>query len=447
MRLFLSVLVCKIVTKICKLFGKNGSVFPGLIIYDYIDKHVLTKIKYPKYVIAVTGSSGKGSTTELIAHILKENGFDVVYNVDDSNGILAAMTLILNNSTLRGKFKHEVLLLECDERHLKLIFEKSQMTHLVITNITRDQPSRHGTYEVVFADIVSTINDKTKLIINGDDPMVSRLRSKYQNVITFGIDKTSDSYKKYTLNCVDFQYCPICHKKLKYDYYHYGHLGKYHCPNHDYDRDPIDYEASKVRIHDHKMKINGEDVYLNKDVLYAAYYTVGAYATCKSIGLSDEGIIKAINVHKMETKRGKSYKLDDRDIIMLESKNENNLSYYQSLKYIKDTLGKKSIIVGFEHVSTRHKHRDISWLYDIEFEMLNDKSVDKILCVGKFRYDVATRLEYAGIPSNKIILVDDLDTIVDIMRNKTKGTIYTMMCFHMVKMLKKKWEGVIHESN
>ena len=38
------------------------------------DKNILKKIKYPKYVIGITGSSGKGSTTSLVAHILENAG-------------------------------------------------------------------------------------------------------------------------------------------------------------------------------------------------------------------------------------------------------------------------------------------------------------------------------------------------------------------------------------
>lgn len=36
-----------------------------------IDKDILKKVKYPKYIIGVTGSSGKGSTTELVALYFK----------------------------------------------------------------------------------------------------------------------------------------------------------------------------------------------------------------------------------------------------------------------------------------------------------------------------------------------------------------------------------------
>ena len=119
MKLGLMIFINKFVTWVCKLFGKNGSVYPGNIVYWHLkQRNILEQIKYPKYVIAVTGSSGKGSTTNLINHILTNKGLDVCYNKNGSNGILAAVTLILNNCNLKGEFLHDVLLLECDERHL-----------------------------------------------------------------------------------------------------------------------------------------------------------------------------------------------------------------------------------------------------------------------------------------------------------------------------------------
>mgnify|MGYP002620845655 CR=1 FL=1 len=73
----LGVLVCKVVSKISKLFGHEGSVIGGSYAFK-IDKDILKKVKYPKYIIGVTGSSGKGSTTELVARILKENNYKAI---------------------------------------------------------------------------------------------------------------------------------------------------------------------------------------------------------------------------------------------------------------------------------------------------------------------------------------------------------------------------------
>lgn len=446
---FLSIIVCKLVTKICKLFGKNGSVYPGNIVYSLLrQKNILDKIKYPKLVIAVTGSSGKGSTTEIINHILTDAGYDVCYNQNGSNGILAAMTLILNNCSLSGKFKHDVLLLECDERHLKLIFNKNKMTHLVITNVTRDQPARNGHPDIVFKDIVNAIGPKTKLILNSDDPLVNRLTlDKPYKYVTYSVKKTSDSYLKSNIDIRDYAYCPVCHKKLKYNYYHYGHIGSYSCPNGCFSNEASNYTVNEVNYNKHSIKINDVDIYLNKDVLFAVYNTVAAYAVCDYIGINKEIIVKSLNENKLSSKRGKVLSLDNRPLTMLETKNENNLSYYQSLKFIKNQKGNKTVILGFDNVSRRYKFNDLSWLWDVEFELLNDKNIDKIFVVGRFRYDIITRLEIAEIDPKKIIIVDDLDNLINLVKTKSIGDIYTMVCFDMTANILNKLKDDENENN
>ncbi len=446
----LMIFVNKLVTRICKLFKKNGSVLPGCIVYDYLhQKKILEKVKYPKYVIAVTGSSGKGSTTDLINHILTDAGFDVCYNKNGSNGVLAATTLILNNCNWKGEFQHDVLLLECDERHLKLIFGKNKMTHLIITNVTRDQPARNGEPVLVFNEIIKAIGKDTKLIINADDPLCNRLTYLFKDneMITYGVSKMDDSYVKPAIDCVDFAYCPLCHKPLKYKYYHYGHIGNYSCPNKDFARGDVDYEVTEVNFAKHNIKINKKNIFLNKDVIYAVYYTVAAYALCKDMGLTDKQLSDAINGDKLDSKRGKVYELDGRKLTMLETKNENNLSYYQSLRFIKNQEGKKTIILGFDNVSRRYRFNDLSWLWDVEFELLNDKKIDRIYCIGRFRYDVITRLEFANISNDKIVLVDDLSKLIKMVKADSKGDIYTMVCFDMTAIIQSLIKEEEHENN
>ena len=47
----------------------------------------------PKYIVAVTGSNGKTSTVEMIAHILCESGKKVAWNKEGSNQIEGVTTL------------------------------------------------------------------------------------------------------------------------------------------------------------------------------------------------------------------------------------------------------------------------------------------------------------------------------------------------------------------
>ena len=432
------IIITKTITFICKLFHKNGSVLPGAWAY-ILNPHVLDTIKYPKYVIGVTGSSGKGTTTNLIYHILKESGVDVVYNSSGSNIINGIITLILNNCNLKGEFKHDVLLLELDEKHLHLAFRESKLTHLVITNITRDQPARNGSPDLIYNEIMKTLNGKITLIINANDPGLLKATLTYPGkVITYGINKTKDSYQKLTNYNIDYAYCPKCHHKLIYDFYHYGHLGNYHCPNCDFNNLNLDYTADKVDLKKQEMTINNQLVHLNKDILYTAFATLSAYSVSKEIGLSEKQILSALNVHPNDSKRAHEYVLDNRKITMLESKNENSLSYFQSLQYIKNASGKKCVLLGFENVSRRYSYNDLSWLYDVDFELLNDPNITNIVLVGRFKYDVATRLTYANVDEKKFIFVDDLKDMVKILKEQTTGDIYTMVCFDMTEILLKE---------
>ncbi len=435
MKTSLLIILNKMITGLLHLFKKEASVFPASIVRKF-DKDILEKIKYPKFVIGVTGSSGKGSTTSMIAHILEDNGMNVIWNKSGSNVVNGTTTLILNNTKVFShQMKGDALLLEMDESYIKETFKKSTLTHLVLTNITRDQPARNGEPEIIYEKILNSIDEKAHLIINADDAIVNRFSYLPNEKTTYGIDKTKYSLKNPLSNNVDASYCPFCHTKLTYTYYHYGHLGKYTCPNKDFQR-KVDYLAKKVNLDESTIEINNNTYHLNKNVFFAVYYTLAAFTLCKAIGLTDEKIAHSLNENILESKRLKTLTFDGRTVEMIESKNENNLSYLQSLNYINKCKEDKTVIIGFDNVSRRYAYNDISWLYDVDFEVLNTQHIDKILCIGRFRYDVYARLISAGIPKDKLVLIDDKNKIKDYLK-MTKGVIFTMVCFDMTAILKK----------
>lgn len=452
MKQFLAIIINRLVTLGCKIlkpiFKRDGSVTPGYYATK-LDKHILDKLKYPKYIIGITGSSGKGSTTSLVAHILEGNGYKVVWNKSGSNLFNAAATLILNNTNpFTKKINADILLLELDESFIKRIFNKIKLTHLVVTNVTRDQPARNGHSDIIFNKIASSIDSNTHLIINADDPIVSRFKNIHKGTITtFGIARSEGDLKTPLSNTIDAAYCPSCNNKLKYSYYHYGHIGNYKCPNCKFSRNPVDFEAKDVNLSKQFMTINKSIVHLNKNVFFCCYYTLAAYTLCKIIGLEETQIQKYLNEEIMISKRMKQQYLGKRKIEMIESKNENALSYLQSMNYIIQAKGTKTIILGFDNVSRRYEYNDLSWLYDVDFELLNSKDIDKIFCIGRFRYDVYNRLKYANIPDDKLILVDDLTNILNIVQKKSKGNIYTMVCFDMTAILKRLLNEVNNENN
>lgn len=106
--------MCKVLKFVGGLLGK-GSSLPGQIALK-LCPDILGRIELPKYIVAVTGSNGKTSTVEMIAHILCESGKKVAWNKEGSNQIEGVTTLILGSCTLSGKVKSDILLIESDER-------------------------------------------------------------------------------------------------------------------------------------------------------------------------------------------------------------------------------------------------------------------------------------------------------------------------------------------
>ena len=235
----------------------------------------------------------------------------------------------------------------------------------------------------------------------------------------------------------------ICHSKLEYEFYHYGHIGKYNCPKYDFNRGKPNYEAKEIDVDNQTVKINDNIVHLPSNFLYTVYFVTGCFALSKSIGLKDEDILKVINDKETKTKRLNIYDFDNRKWQMLVSKNENNLSYKQSLDYIMHQDGDKTIILGFDSSSRRYKENDISWIWDIDFEELNDSSIKNIILIGKFCYDMKLRMEYAGISKDKLLLVEDINNLGKTIKTKTEGKIYSMVCFDKEIELKR----IIKEEN
>ena len=89
------------------------------------------------------------------------------------------------------------------------------MTHLVITNITRDQPARNGSPDLIYHAIFDQLDQSTTLVLNADDPGLMKARLTYKGkIITYGINKTKDSFERKINFSTDEAYCPNCHRKM-----------------------------------------------------------------------------------------------------------------------------------------------------------------------------------------------------------------------------------------
>lgn len=428
MRKLLAILVCRLIKVIGGFVGK-GTSLPGKYALK-ICPDILARIRKPKLIVAVTGSNGKTSTVEMIASVLKASGKTVAYNAEGSNQIEGVTTMILNSCTLGGKMKQDVLLIESDERYTKYTFRWFHPTHYVITNLYRDQLTRNGHPQWVYDAIKESVFDDTTLILNADDPAVSLFGRGRENVLWFGLDHCSIDTEQFSGAYNDGLYCPVCGRPMRYDYYHFNHVGNYHCDACGYQRHDTDYTVTDVDLANSKIVVNGKDeIKLAFRSIYNIYNILAAYTVCTLLGIPGEKIAALVSNYILKNGRYIEFTLGEHSGIFLISKHENSISYDMSLKFAIAQGVPCSVVVIVDAVSRKYFTSETSWLWDINFDLLKNPLIENIYLCGKYCNDLAERFTFTEIPQEKIRVFEDIDAACADLRGNGRQQLYAVTCF------------------
>ncbi len=429
--MFFSVLIGKILVLIGKILHK-GSSKPGEVVLK-MNKNFFKNVKLPKKVIAVTGSSGKGSISTMIAEIYRKAGKSVAHNSKGANLSSGIATLLIENCNLKGEIKKDVLVIEVDERFAKYLFPDVKPNYVVITNICRDQPPRQGNVDIVYEEIEKALTSDMHLILNADDPYLQKFALADFEVTYYSMNKNKYSYEENIFESLNIYYCPKCGRKLNYNFYHFETLGDYDCPGCDLKRPKADYVISNVDYDNSMITINDNyQIHVPFAILYAIYNTTAAFVMAAIDNLPLDTVVKTINESKTNTKINNSYNYKNRIVNVLSNKNENSTTFNQSILFTKRENKERVILIGWKEISRRYIYNDLSWLYDISFEQLNDQYTTKVFCVGENRYDIAVRLKYAGFDENKLAIYEKLEDAVSDLKQNTNGNIYAIVNFDYV---------------
>ena len=120
------------------------------------------------------------------------------------------------------------------------------------------------------------------IIVNGDDALSTYLAQESGNpYVTYGIQE--QVFEEQSINEIkEGRFCKKCGAKLFYNFYHYSQLGDYHCPNCDFHRPELNYNASNVKtgkVLD--FDANGEHIHVNYRGFYNVYNILAVYAAVK----------------------------------------------------------------------------------------------------------------------------------------------------------------------
>lgn len=428
MRMLLAIMVCKLGRFVGRLVGK-GSSLPGKLALK-LCPDILRRVKLPRYIIAVSGSNGKTSTVEMIAAILRADGKTVVYNAEGSNQTEGVATAVLTHATFGGAVKADVLLLESDERYAARSFQFFRPTHFVVTNLYRDQLTRNGHPEWVFDALKPAMFPETRLILNADDPLSACFGVGRENVRWFGLNRCALSTEKPSGAYHDGAYCPVCKAPMHYSHCHFNHIGSYACSACGFRRPDTDYTATSLDLEQGLLTLDENlSIHLTFRSIYHVYNILAAYALCRECGVSSAKIGGIVNDYILKNGRMVRFQLGAHHGMLLTSKHENSIAYDTNLRYVRSTQDACTVVIIVDAVSRKYYTSETSWLWDIDFELLNSPQVERVLLCGQYASDLAIRFSFTGVPQEKLEQHPDITEACAALKARGEEDVYVLTCF------------------
>lgn len=407
-RFYVTITIVKIATKILKLLGRNATHLPGWMA-NKLCPDFLGHLEKPERLVYITGTNGKTTVSNLTAEVLKDNGYDYINNASGSNVSEGVVSALLSKSSFFGKSRCKLAVLEVDERYSPLIYPYMTPDYLLCTNLFRDSYKRNAHTEFISGVLNSQIPKHTKLILNGEDLISNHLAMENERRY-FGIN-CPDGHSSSDNIIKDIVACPNCGALLKYDYIRYNHIGRAHCPNCDFGSPELDYSVEKIDYENQrcfiKMPGGACEFKLIGSNVTDIYNMLAAIALLLELGLEVSQIQKSFEKIKVVESRYYSENVHGKELVISLAKGQNPIACSRICDFIRHETGTKAVVCMMDDCyDAKESSENIAWIFDIDFEFLNDASVKQIVLTGVRNADYHLRLLMAGIPEEKIVLCD-----------------------------------------
>lgn len=421
MKVIISCLVCRFVHFVLQKLGRGATTLPGRVALK-VKRNILTDLSKNVKVIIVTGTNGKTTSCRIIEEGLKTAGKTYFINKSGANLITGITASFIMNSTITGKNKYEYAIVECDENAFREVSRYIRADAVLVTNVFRDQLDRYGEVTHTLNAIKESVKNlpNATICLDADCSLTYSMSREIPNkIITFGVDVPFEKDAK-APEISDAKYCIFCKNEYSYTYHTYGHLGGFVCLSCGYSRPKADFAVTSVEElkQNHSIVVasfngNKNIVKVNIGGAYNVYNAIGCAAALSAVGIDDKTIIKALETFNGAFGRMEQFTSGDNKINVILVKNPAGFS--QTMSFLKSIDDDFTMILSLNDNAA--DGRDISWIWDVDFNNIFEKSnVKDIYVTGKRCYDMAIRVKYEGVGDRKIKIIEneDYDKLVDI---------------------------------
>ena len=424
----LAVAGCKLTRNALHLFRKGGTTLPGRVAM-FFDRDILEVASRGMDIIVVTGTNGKTTTSKMIETALEDAGLQPLNNKSGANLLTGVTAEFVADAGFLGQPKTRYAVVESDEAALKQIVPLLHPKVIVVTNLFRDQLDRYGEVMHTLEQIRIGVSEcpESTLCLNADCSLTSSLADGVPNrVVWYGVNTPVGSQAEAAVS--DARYCIRCGTEYHYTYHTYAHLGGFVCPHCGYARTAPQVAVEEIL----RTGADGSTVRLGfaepdgirstctADIalpaLYNIYNAAAAIGAFEAAGLPRADILSSLTKISSSFGRMETFDLDGVPVQMILIKNPAGAN--QSLEYL------CGLDEDFQAVFCLNDNiadgRDISWIWDAEFERLCESPHLKQITVSGLRAeDLQLRLKYAGVPEERMTLIRDNHAIIDQCRKST----------------------------
>ena len=393
-----------------KITKHNGTHYPGKLAIR-ICPEFLKYVGKPKRTVAVTGTNGKTTVTNMICDILELSGLRVLSNRTGSNINSGVATSLLAACSIFNRPRHDIAVLEIDERSSLRIYPYVKPDIVVVTNLFRDSIMRNAHPQYIADFLTRSIPAGTQLLLNADDLIAGSVAPANARKY-FGIEKMPSDLTECHNLINDIRVCPRCSGELRYEYLRYHHIGKafcadcgFHSPDYDYTASDVDTEKMTMTVSDSG---GSREYKLLSDSIFNIYNMVTVIALLRELGMSHEEIGGYMERVGIVSTRYQVEQVGDVRLVMQMAKEKNALACSRAFDYVSSQQGEKELFLMMNCLGdVTHWSENVSWLYDCDFEFLNKDDITHIVATGARAKDYRLRLLLAGVPDEKIDCIRD----------------------------------------
>jgi UDP-N-acetylmuramyl tripeptide synthase len=432
MRLAAGLAAARAVGGLARATGRGGGTsLPGKVL-TRLEPHAIERLasRLPLGSVVVSATNGKTTTAAMVSAIMERTGTRLVHNRAGAN-MAGGVASALAAAARRGgkELDGDLGLFEVDEFWLGPVVEELEPRALLLSNLFRDQLDRYGELETIadrWAEVVARRADATRLVLNADDPLVADLGRTAQPLY-FGVEDDSLALPELQ-HASDSKHCRRCGHAYAYETVYLAHLGRYRCPNCGQERPApavaaCDVELRGIRSAAFTLRApQGEQrVELPLPGLYNVYNALGAAALCLALDVPLADVAAGLEAVEPAFGRSETIDLGGRPMSILLVKNPAGANEVLRTLVLE---GRELDVFGVLNDRIADG-RDVSWVWDADWEVLAPH-VRRMTCSGTRAAELALRLKYAGVPPERLELVEDPAAGMDAALAAGEGPLYVL---------------------